>query len=359
VVGGPDPSYFAVGDSLGTGVSQDLDDGRPVATETFGIGPGDAVYGFGETFLGLDKTGQTLDLSVADAVEFAPDRFPDPEGFCRALAADGVHFVRGYQGPVHVVDWTNPEAVRVMTEEYGRLLGTGASVVKVDFGEELPDEAVYADGTPAERMRNLYPLRYQEAVHAATAAARGEDERIAWSRSGWAGAQRFLVHWGGDVPPAWEMMLPQLHGGLSLGLSGFSFWSADIGGTGEPPADHELLIRWLQWAVLLSHPRVHGMGVREPCRWPEPARRVAGDWIRLRYRLLPYVLAEAGWAAGRGLPFARPLVLEFPDDPATWRIGDQFLCGRSILAAPLFEPGGRRRPTRPPGPGPTGGPGNG
>jgi Glycosyl hydrolases family 31 len=50
-------------------------------------------------------------------------------------------------------------------------------------------------------------------------------------------AQRFPVHWGGDVPPAWEMMLPQLHGGLSLGLSGFSFWSADIGGTGERPAD--------------------------------------------------------------------------------------------------------------------------
>ena len=68
-----------------------------------------------------------------------------------------------------------------MTEEYGRLLATGASVVKVDFGEELPDEAVYADGTPAERMRNLYPLRYQEAVHAATAAARGEGERIAWT----------------------------------------------------------------------------------------------------------------------------------------------------------------------------------
>jgi Glycosyl hydrolases family 31/Galactose mutarotase-like len=67
-VGGPDPSYFAVGDSVGTGVGRDLDDGRPVATETFGIGPGDAVYGFGETFLGLDKTGQRIDLWVADAM---------------------------------------------------------------------------------------------------------------------------------------------------------------------------------------------------------------------------------------------------------------------------------------------------
>jgi alpha-D-xyloside xylohydrolase len=192
-------------------------------------------------------------------------------------------------------------------------------------------------------MHNLYPLRYQQAVHAATAAARGQRERIAWSRSGWAGAQRYPVHWGGDVPPAWETMLPQLHGGLSLGLSGFTFWSADIGGTGELPGDQELLIRWLQWALLLSHPRVHGMGIREPCRWPEPARGVAREWIRLRYRLLPYVLTEAAGAAARGLPFARPLVLEFPDDPTTWRIGDQFLCGRSILVAPLLEPGGRRR----------------
>jgi alpha-D-xyloside xylohydrolase len=127
-------------------------------------------------------------------------------------------------------------------------------------------------------------------------------------------------------------MLPQLHGGLSLGLSGFSFWSADIGGTGELPDDTELLVRWLQWAVLLSHPRVHGLGRREPCRWPEPARTEAGDWIRLRYRLLPYVMAEAGRAARSGLPFARPLVLEFPADPTTWRIGDQFLCGRSLPA---------------------------
>jgi alpha-D-xyloside xylohydrolase len=274
------------------------------------------------------------------------DRLASAGGFVRTpdggLLDIGVHFVAGYRGPVHVVDWTNPAAVRVMAEEYGRLLQTGASVLKADFGEELPTDAVYADRTPGERMHNLYPLRYQQAVHAATAAARGEGEAVAWSRSGWAGAQRYPVHWGGDVPVAWEMLAPQLHGGLSLGLSGFSFWSADIGGTGELPDDQELLIRWLQWAVLLSHPRVHGMGEREPCRWPDPARRVARDWIRLRYRLLPYVLAEARQAAAAGLPFARPLVLEFADDPTTWRIGDRFLCGRAILAAPLLEPGGRR-----------------
>ncbi len=122
----------------------------------------------------------------------------------------GIHFVRGYTGPVHVIDWTNLEVVRVMAEEYGRLFATGASVVKVDFGEELPEQAVYADGTPAERMRNLYLLRYQETVHAATAAARGKRERLAWSRSGWAGPQRLPVRWGGDVPAAREMLLPEL-----------------------------------------------------------------------------------------------------------------------------------------------------
>ena len=104
---------------------------------------------------------------------------------------------------------------------------------------------------------------------------------------------------------------------------------------------------------------VRGSLVRQLVARPEPARSVARDWIRLRYRLLPYVLAEAAAAAAGGLPFARPLVLEFPDDPATWRLGDQFLCGRSLLAAPLFEPGGHRRAYLPPGPGRTGGTGSG
>jgi alpha-D-xyloside xylohydrolase len=512
-IGGPDRNYFAVGDSLGTGVSLDTADARPVATETFSIPPGTTVHGFGESFVGFDKTGQTIDLEVHDAMgvhtprmykpvpffvatggygvfvhttasatawvgsrsanevqlaidddvldyvvfvgsvreilgdyttltgrapmppdwtfgwwqsratyvsadetlgvvrdlraagfpldvihldtcwfskdwlcdlEFAPDRFPDPKAYCEELrrlgvhlslwhlpylpagtrvhdrleAADGfvkdaegrpydigIHFVQGYDGPIHVIDWSNPAAVEVMRGEYGRLFETGASVMKVDFGEEVPTDAVFADGTPGSRMHNRYPLLYQRAVHEATEAATGE--RIAWVRSGWAGGQRYPVHWGGDAPGDWEMLQAELHGGLSLGLSGYTFWSSDIGGTGELP-DDELLVRWLQLGVLLSHARVHGDGIREPHRWTAVTSDAARRWIGLRYRLLPYLLGSARAAAAAGLPFARPLLLDFQDDPTTWTIGDEFLCGEALLVAPILEPGGRRRVYLPP-----------
>jgi alpha-D-xyloside xylohydrolase len=195
-------------------------------------------------------------------------------------------------------------------------------------------------------MHNRYPLLYQAAVHDAT--ERWTGERIAWVRSGWAGGQRYPVHWGGDAPPDWEMPGPELDGGLSLGLSGYTFWSTDIGGTADLP-DDELLIRWLQLGVLLSHARVHGEGVREPYRWSPAAADLARRWIGLRYRLLPYLLGSARAAAGAGLPFARPLVVDFQADPTTWRIGDEFLCGEHLLVAPLLRPGGRRRVYLPPG----------
>ncbi|MGH7539797.1 MAG: TIM-barrel domain-containing protein, partial [Gemmatimonadota bacterium] len=166
--------------------------------------------------------------------------------------------------------------------------------------------------------------------------------RIAWVRSGWAGGQRYPVHWGGDAPPDWEMLPAELHGGLSLGLSGYTFWSTDIGGTAELP-DDELLIRWLQLGVLVSHARVHGDGIREPHRWSPVASALARRWIGLRYRLLPYLLGTARASAAAGLPFARPLLLDFQDDATTWRIGDQFMCGEALLVAPLLGPGGRRR----------------
>ncbi|HJX06676.1 MAG TPA: glycoside hydrolase family 31 protein, partial [Actinomycetota bacterium] len=352
------------------------------AAETLGVVRDMRAAGFPVDVIHLDTTWFATDWRCD--LEFSPDRFPDPASYCAALrelgvhlslwqmpylvtgtrlhdrlasvdgfAKDrdgglydiGIHFVSGYDGPVHVIDWTNPAAVAVMHEEYGRLFDTGASVIKVDFGEEVPADAVFADGTPGTRMHNRYPLLYQRSVHEATQDATGE--RISWVRSGWTGAQRYPVHWGGDAPPDWQMLQADLFGGLSLGLSGFTFWSTDIGGTGALP-DDELLMRWLQLGVLLSHARVHGDGVREPHRWSPEVADLARRWIGLRYRLMPYFLGSARAAADAGVPFARPLVLDFEDDPNTRSIGDEFLCGEALLVAPIMEPGGRRRVYLPP-----------
>lgn len=115
-------------------------------------------------------------------------------------------------------------------------------MIKTDFGEAAPLDGVYFDGTPGHRMHNLYPLLYNKAVFDVTKEETGDG--VVWARSTWAGSQRYPVHWGGDSSAYFEDMEPQLAGGLSFGLSGFQFWSQDIGGfLGNTSGD--LLIRWM------------------------------------------------------------------------------------------------------------------
>jgi alpha-D-xyloside xylohydrolase len=189
-------------------------------------------------------------------------------------------------------------------------------------------------------MHNLYPLLYNRAVAEMTERATGES--IIWARSAWAGSQRYPLHWGGDSSANWHNLGPQIAGGLSLGLSGFPFWSMDIGGfVGE--ASGPLLVRWMQAGVFFSHPRIHGTGDRELWKRDPDTLRICRDYVQLHYRLLPYLWATARASIERALPVSRALVLEFPDDPTTRRIGDQWLVGDALLVAPILDETGRRR----------------
>ncbi len=312
-------------------------------------------------------------------LEFARDRFPDPAGFHKQMAdlgakvslwqlpyipegsklfqglagVDGfvktregelydvgICYTPGFSGRVGCIDFTNPEAVRVYQSHLRRLFDLGARVIKVDFGEQAPLDGVYHDGTPGHRMHNLYPLLYNQAVAEATREATGES--IIWARSTWAGSQRYPLHWGGDSSANWHNLGPQIQGGLSLGLSGFPFWSMDIGGfLGE--ASGPLLVRWMQAGVFFSHPRIHGTGDRELWKRDAETLRICRDYVQLHYRLLPYLWATARECVERALPVSRALVLEFPDDPTTRGIGDAWLLGDSLLVAPILDESGRRR----------------
>ncbi len=312
-------------------------------------------------------------------LEFDPDRFPDPAGFMKEmaelgakvslwqlpyipegsklfddlLAVDGfvkshggelydigISYTPGFKGRVGCIDFTNPEATRVYQSHLRRLFELGASAIKVDFGEQAPLDGVYHDGTPGHRAHNLYPLLYNQAVAEVTEEATGES--IIWARSAWAGSQRYPLHWGGDSSANWHNLGPQIQGGLCLGLSGFPFWSMDIGGfVGE--AKGPLLVRWLQAGVFFSHPRIHGSGDRELYKLDPETQRICRDYVRLHYRLLPYLWATARDCIERALPVSRALVLEYPDDPNTWRISDQWLFGDSLLVAPILDESGHRR----------------
>lgn len=251
-----------------------------------------------------------------------------------------VCYVEGFKGTVGLIDYTNPKAVKIHQHALRELFRLGVKVIKTDFGEAAPLDGVYFDGTPGHRMHNLYPLLYNKAVFDVTKEETGDG--VVWARSTWAGSQRYPVHWGGDSSAYFEDMEPQLAGGLSFGLSGFQFWSQDIGGfLGNTSGD--LLIRWMQMSMFLSHCRIHGDGVRELYKFDETTMKICRDYIWLRYRLMPYIYGNAIKAVQESLPMARALVIEYQDDPNVRNISDQYLFGDDLMIAPILNATGKRK----------------
>ena len=305
---------------------------------------------------------------------FSATRFPDPAKFMADLKQEGFRIslwqypyftsknelwkeivARGYhvrneggQLPSEdaTLDLTNPEAVKWYQNKVIDLLKLGVGAIKIDFGEQAPLTGQYASGLSGWYEHNLYPLRYNKIVADITKATTGED--VVWARSAWAGSQRYPVHWGGDAENTDSAMAASLRGGLSFGLSGFTYWSHDVGGfVQRPPRD--LYRRWMAWGVLSSHTRAHGIPPREPWEYDAALTDDFRRALNLRYSLMPYIYAQAKDSSARGFPMLRPLFFEYPNDPGSWTIDDQYLFGTDLLVAPMFTNGDRRRVYVPPG----------
>ncbi|MCW2918800.1 MAG: glycoside hydrolase family 31 [Actinomycetia bacterium] len=309
--------------------------------------------------------------------DFEWDRrtFPDPRGMLERLKAKGLKIcvwinpyiaqrsplfeegkARGYllkrpNGDVWqwdhwqpgnaVVDFTNPEAREWYAGKLDALLEMGVDCFKSDFGERIPTDVEYFDGSDPERMHNYYAYLYNETVFELLRKRRGDGEAILFARSATAGGQQFPVHWGGDCESTFVAMGENLRGGLSLGLSGFGYWSHDIGGFEGTP-DPALFKRWIAFGLLSSHSRLHGSGsYRVPWLFDEEAVDVLRYFTRLKLRLMPYLAGAAGQAHGEGLPMMRAMVLEFPDDPACTHLERQYMLGDDLLVAPVFSADGK------------------
>jgi alpha-D-xyloside xylohydrolase len=245
-----------------------------------------------------------------------------------------------------VLDFSNPATVNWYQEKIGNLLKQGVSVIKVDFGEAAPKNGLYFSGKTGFYEHNLYPLRYNKAVADITQKVNGET--IIWARSAWAGSQRYPLHWGGDAANTNSAMAAELRGGLSFGLSGFSFWSHDIGGfVNKKPED--LYRRWLPFGMLSSHTRSHGAPPTEPWGYGEDFMNAFRLADNMRYELMPYIYAQAKDCCERGLPMVRALFVEYPNDPGSWLVDDEYLFGADMLVAPLFEKVTSRNVYLPPG----------
>jgi alpha-D-xyloside xylohydrolase len=247
-----------------------------------------------------------------------------------------------WQAGMGLVDFTNPDARRWYGDKLRALVDMGVDCFKTDFGERIPTDVVYHDGSDPVRMHNYYSYLYNQTVFELLEEARGQGEAVVFARSATTGGQRFPVHWGGDSTSTFESMAETLRGGLSLGLSGFGFWSHDIGGfesalaAGASPAD--VYKRWCAFGLLSSHSRLHGSGsYRVPWQYDDEAVDVLRHFTVLKCRLMPYLFAAAIEAVETGVPMLRAMVLEFPDDPGCDGLDRQYMLGEALLVAPVFS----------------------
>lgn len=314
--------------------------------------------------------------------EFDSSRFPDPQGQITRLkesgtiskvcvwinsylgqaspvfkeAADAGYLLKRKDGSVWqwdlwqagmgIVDFTNPEACNWFVEKLNKLFDTGVDAIKTDFGERIPSKDVQWHDTSVDpaKMHNYYTILFNKLVYEALQTRYGADQAVLFARSAAAGGQRFPVHWGGDCESTFEAMAESLRGGLSLGMCGFSFWSVDIGGFEGYP-DATIYKRWVQFGLLCSHSRLHGSNsyrvpwlIDDDDASEQGCSAVLRKFTQLKCRLMPYLYSEAMRAVKNGWPTSvRAMALEFPEDRTAWTCDAQFMLGKDILVAPVFD----------------------
>lgn len=241
-----------------------------------------------------------------------------------------------WQAGMALVDFTNPAACRWFASKLAALVDMGVDCFKTDFGERIPTDVVYHDGSDPLKMHNYYTFLYNQTVFNLLEDRLGKGNAVVFARSATAGGQQFPVHWGGDSTASFESMAESLRGGLSLGLSGFGFWSHDIGGF-EQTAPASVYKRWCAFGLLSSHSRLHGSSsYRVPWLFDEEAVDVLRFFTRLKCQLMPYLFSSALEAHNNGIPMMRAMMLEFPNDPACDSLDRQYMLGPSLLVAPVF-----------------------
>ena len=241
-----------------------------------------------------------------------------------------------WQAGMGIVDFTNPGAWAWYQGKLKSLLDDGVDCFKTDFGERIPTDVVYHDGSDPVKMHNYYSYLYNGCVFELLEREKGVGNACLFARSATAGGQKFPVHWGGDCNSNYLSMNESLRAGLSLTLSGFGFWSHDISGfEGTAPAD--VYNRWAAFGLLSSHSRLHGSGsYRVPWLFGEESVDVLRTFTKLKCALMPYLWAEACRTHETGVPMMRAMVLEYPDDRCAADLDTQYMLGDSLLVAPVF-----------------------
>ena len=260
--------------------------------------------------------------------------------FLQRADGRGIRQLDTWQPGMALVDFTNPAACDWFAGKIRGLLEEGIDCVKTDFGERIPIDVKYYDGSDPRAMHNYYTFLYNQTVFREIERIRGKGQAVLFARSATAGSQQFPVHWGGDCFASYSSMAETLRGGLSFLSSGFAYWSHDISGF-EATATPDLYKRWVQFGLLSSHSRLHGSDTyRVPWVFDEEACEVLKRFVNLKCTLMPYIYTLTAEAEEKGTPLMRPMFFEFPEDPGCRHLDLQYMLGDSLLVAPIFNPEG-------------------
>jgi alpha-D-xyloside xylohydrolase len=245
-----------------------------------------------------------------------------------------------WQPGMGVVDFTNPQACKWYSDKLKHLLDMGVDCFKTDFGERIPLDVVYDDGSDPQKMHNYYTYLYNKTVYDTIKEKKGATDTVVFARSATVGSQKFPVHWGGDCFATYESMAESLRGGLSLGLSGFGFWSHDIAGF-ESKATPDLYKRWVAFGLLSSHSRLHGSNAyKVPWLYDEESVDVLRFFTKLKCKLMPYIFSKACETSKDGIPLMRAMFMEFGDQTCLY-LDRQYMLGDALLVAPIFSDDGK------------------
>lgn len=242
--------------------------------------------------------------------------------------------------PAAIVDFTNPLARAWWQSKHESYLRLGVQSFKTDFGEEIPANARFFDGTTGAQRRNSYSDLYNLCVSDVVQRIHPEDG-IIWARSGSLHTYTTPVKWGGDSQTNWRSLRASLRAQLSQCVAGAIFWSHDIGGFYGDPPDAELYLRWLQMTLWLSHARCHGTTAREPWEFGDGVTLLARQAIRLRHEIIPYLSATGKTKSAVFESFVSP-IWHHETSIQSAQIDDQFFCGDDVMVAPFVEEKGGR-----------------
>ena len=274
------------------------------------------------------------------------------------------------------IDTTNPDAAKWWWQEIRDryVKPYGFDYIWLDETEPDIDPAkdVFYVGS-GTRFYNVYPLFHTASVYEGFRRDFGDSRRVMiLARAAYLGAQRNgTVFWSSDIMSTWDMLKRSIPAGLNFTASGMPYWDTDIAGFFSPqiPSDYhaehkplidgsdvranignyedypELFVRWFEWGSFQPIMRAHGERMHnEVWSYGKQAEPILAKYLKLRYHLLPYTYSAAWKSYQTGAPYTRALFMDFPGDPKTADIPDEYMFGPALLVAPVSEQGATHRP---------------